>query len=153
MAIKIGGTTIVTDSRGVSNITSGVIVGIESAGTRNGIGATTLNFVGSGVSIRGVDSATIDVVIAGGSGGGGGSLGISSNALNTDPAKNTLVGTGITHLNFVGAAVTNVGLTTSVVTISKTLTLGRRSPSAAAEISLLAAGLAITLRGGSTVTV
>ena len=42
MAIKIGGTTIVNDSRGVTNITSGVVVGVKSDGTYLGAGATTL---------------------------------------------------------------------------------------------------------------
>lgn len=150
MAIKIGGTTIVTDGRGVTNITSGVIVGIKSDGTYVGAGRTTLNFVGTAVSVRAVDANIIDVILTGG--GGGGAIGISSNALNTDPAKNTLVGSGVTHINFVGAAASVVGLTTAVVTISKTLTLGRREE-AAASINVLGSGLQLTLRDGSTANV
>ena len=151
MAIKIGGTTIVTDGRGVTNITSGVIVGIKSDGTYVGAGRTTLNFVGTAVSVRAVDANIIDVILTGG-GGGGGAIGISSNALNTDPAKNTLVGSGVTHINFVGAAASVVGLTTAVVTISKTLTLGRRI-AAAAAIDILGSGIPITLRDGSTANI
>lgn len=147
MAIKIGGTTIVTDGRGVTNITSGVIVGVKSDGTYLGAGATTLNFVGSAVSIRSVDSNTLDVIVSGG--GGGGAIGVSSNALSTDPAENTLVGTGVTHLNFVGAGATMVGLTTAVVTISKTLTIGRRGV-AAETISVVGTELEVTRRDGST---
>ena len=136
MAIKIGGTTIVTDSRGVSNITSGVIVGINSDGTYVGAGRTTLNFVGSAVSVRAVDSSRIDVIV-------------SSNSLNTDPTKNTLVGSGVTHLNFVGAAASMVGLTTAVVTISKTLTIGRRGV-AAETISVVGTNLQLGRRDGTT---
>jgi hypothetical protein len=76
MAIKIGGTTIVTDGRGVTNITSGVIVGVKSDGTYLGAGATTLNFVGSAVSIRAVDAGRVDVIVSGGGGAGVSSTGI-----------------------------------------------------------------------------
>ena len=76
MAIKIGGTTIVTDGRGVTNITSGVIVGVKSDGTYLGAGATTLNFVGSAVSIRAVDADRVDVIVSGGGGAGVSSTGI-----------------------------------------------------------------------------
>ena len=150
MAIKIGGTTIVTDSRGVTNITSGVIVGINSDGTYVGAGRTTVNFVGSAVSVRAVDANRIDVIVSGG--GGGGAICVSSNALNTDPTKNTLVGTGVTHLNFVGAGATMVGLTTAVVTISKTLTIGRRGV-AAETISVVGTNLQLTRRDGTTADV
>lgn len=69
MAIKIGGTTVVTDARGISNITSGVIVGIQSGGTRIGVGATTLNFIGSGNTVQyNAGTNTIDVSISGGGG-------------------------------------------------------------------------------------
>ena len=77
---------------------------------------------------------------------------VFSNSLNVDPSKNTFVGTGITHINFVGAGATVVGLTTAVVTISKSLTIGRRIESAA-SVNLLASGLEITRRSGSTVVV
>ena len=72
MAIKVGGVTVVDDSRGLSNIASGAVVGIQSAGTTIGAGATTLNFVGSGNSIS-YDSSTntIDISITGGGGGAG----------------------------------------------------------------------------------
>jgi hypothetical protein len=51
MAIKVSGTTVINDSRGVVNIASGVITGIQSGGTVVGAGATILNFVGTGNSI------------------------------------------------------------------------------------------------------
>ena len=71
MSIKVGGVTVVDDSRGLSNIASGAVVGIQSAGTRIGAGATTLNFVGSGNSISyNSGTNTIDISITGGSGGG-----------------------------------------------------------------------------------
>lgn len=150
MAIKIGGTTIVNDSRGVTNITSGVVVGVKSDGTYLGAGATTLNFVGSAVSIRAVDSATLDVIVSGG--GGGGAIGISSNSLNVDPAENTLVGSGITHINFVGAGATVVGLTTAVVTVNKSLTIGRRTTAASVDLSSTSAAI-VGLRDGSTASI
>jgi len=149
----------------VNNVTAGVItatsysgdgsqltgggVGIQSGGTLVAYGATIVNFVGSGASVRDLGSNAVEVLV---SGGGGGSIGISSNALNVDPSKNTFVGTGITHINFVGAGATVVGLTTAVVTITKTLTIGRRNV-AAASVNLLASGLELTLRSGSTVVV
>ena len=150
----------------VNNVTAGVItatsyngdgsqltgrgVGIQSGGTLVAYGATIVNFVGSGASVRDLGSNTVEVLVSGG--GGGGSIGISSNSLNVDPSKNTFVGTGITHINFVGAGATVVGLTTAVVTISKSLTIGRRIESAA-SVNLLASGLEITRRSGSTVVV
>jgi hypothetical protein len=145
MAIKIGGTTVVTDGRGLSNITSGAIIGIQSGGTYLGAGATTLNFVGAGNSLRYISATnTIDVVISG-SGGGGGAIGVSSSG--------TLVGTGITNINFVGAAVTNVGLTTSVVTITKTLTVGRRLGFTAGTIPLTTPTVQLRRRNGTTSSV
>ena len=72
MAIKVGGVTVVDDSRGLSNIASGAVVGIQSAGTTIGAGATTLNFVGSGNSISyNSGTNTIDISITGGGGGAG----------------------------------------------------------------------------------
>lgn len=71
MAIQIGGTTVINDSRGISNITSGVIVGVQSGGVAIGTGATTLNFIGSGNTFSyNSGTNTIDVSISGGSGGG-----------------------------------------------------------------------------------
>jgi len=71
MAIQIGGTTVITDSRGITNISSGVIVGVQSGGTRIGAGATTLNFIGSGNTVQyNAGTNTIDISISGGGGGG-----------------------------------------------------------------------------------
>lgn len=73
MAIKIGGTTVIDDSRNLTNINSGAILGIQSAGSPQGVGATVLNFIGAGNTFR-YDSATktLDISIQGGAGGGGG---------------------------------------------------------------------------------
>ena len=89
MAIKVGGVTVVDDSRGLSNIASGAVVGIQSAGTAIGTGATTLNFVGSGNSIT-YNSGTnsIDISITGGSGGGAGAgetTGVTTSAVFSNP--------------------------------------------------------------------
>lgn len=84
-------------------------------------------------------SNAVEVLITGG--GGGGSIGISSNSYTT------LTGTGVTHLNFVGAAVTMVGLTTAAVTVTKTLTVGLRTD--AASIDLATGFLSVQKRDGS----
>jgi hypothetical protein len=68
MAIKIGGTTVITDGRQLVNISSGLGVGIQSGGQQVGTGITQLNFTGSGNNIiSGSGISTISI-----SGGGGG---------------------------------------------------------------------------------
>jgi hypothetical protein len=70
MAIKIGGTTVVTDARGITNIVSGVVVGVQSAGATIGTGATTINFIGAGNTLQyNASTNTIDISISGGGGG------------------------------------------------------------------------------------
>lgn len=92
-------------------------VGVSSAGEIiANTGVQTLNFVGAGNTFR-VRGNTVDVSIS----GGGGSVGVSSNSFSS------FVGSGITHFNFIGAAVTAVGLTTAAVTINKTLSILARS--------------------------
>lgn len=97
-------------------------VGITSAGEIiASTGVQTLNFVGAGNTfvLRG---NTVDISIE-----GGGAIGVSSNTFDS------LTGTGFTHFNFIGAAVTAVGTgdvggaKTAVVTINKTLQIGTRS--------------------------
>jgi len=124
---------------GIVTAVGGFNIGIQSAGNPVTTGViTAINFVGAGNTLQYNSSTkTVDISIAG---GGGGAVGVSSGG--------TLVGTGITNINFVGAAVTNVGLTTSVVTITKTLTIGRRTT--AASITLTGSSAAIGLRGGGT---
>lgn len=95
-------------------------IGIQSAGTLIRDNVTTLNFIGAGNTFA-INGSTVDISI---SGGGGGSVGVSSNSLVD------YVGTGITHFNFIGAAVTAVGLTTANVTINKTFTIGTRAGAA-----------------------
>ena len=73
-------------------------VGIQSAGTLIRDNVTSLNFIGAGNTFA-VNGSTIDISIS----GGGGAVGVSSNSFST------LVGTGITQFNFVGAAVTVLG--------------------------------------------
>lgn len=73
MAIKITGTTVIDDSRNLTNINSGAILGIQSSGTVVGSGATTLNFVGAGNTFSyNAGTKTLDISIQGGGGGGGG---------------------------------------------------------------------------------
>ena len=74
MAIKVGGITVIDDSRNLTNISGGSISGIQSGGQTIGAGATVLNFTGSGNELTyNAGTNTIDITIAG-SGGGGGSV-------------------------------------------------------------------------------
>jgi hypothetical protein len=72
MAIQIGGTTVIDNSRSLQNITGGAILGIQSAGTVVGSGATTLNFIGAGNTFAYDEGTkTLDISIQGGGGGSG----------------------------------------------------------------------------------
>jgi hypothetical protein len=142
MAIKISGTTVIDDSRNLVNINSGLGVGIQSAGTAVGYGITQLNFAGVGNTFS-VSGNTATITISGG-GAGGGSLGVSSSG--------SIVASGVTNLNFVGVAITAVGLTTAVVTVTKTLTVGRRNQSAS-TLNLTTTSGSLLLRSGSSVSV
>lgn len=51
-SIKINNINVINSSRGLQNITSGAIVGINSNGQYIGAGTTTLDFVGVGISVR-----------------------------------------------------------------------------------------------------
>ena len=124
----------------------GVGIGTDTTGSI-GFAVTSLNFIGAGNTFA-YDAATntVDISISGSGGGGGGAIGISSNSM-TD-----YVGTGVTHVNFVGMAVTAVGLTTAVVTVAKDLTIAPRS-GGYITINIIGAGLEIRLRNGSVVEV
>jgi len=96
-------------------------VGINSGGTIIASdGIQTLNFVGAGNTFL-LRGNTVDISIE-----GGGAIGVSSNTLDS------LVGSGFTHFNFVGAAITAIGTgdvggaKTAIVTINKTLSIGTR---------------------------
>jgi len=70
MAIKISGTTVIDDSGNLTNINSGAIIGIQSAGNAIGAGATTLNFIGAGNTFSySAGTKTLDISISGGGGG------------------------------------------------------------------------------------
>lgn len=72
MALKIQGTTVIDDSRNLTNINSGAVLGIQSAGIPTGAGATTLNFIGAGNTFAyNPSTKTLDISISGGGGGGG----------------------------------------------------------------------------------
>ena len=72
MAIKISGTTVIDDSRNLTNINSGAVIGIQSAGLAVGSGATTLNFIGAGNTFAyNAGTKTLDISIQGGAGGAG----------------------------------------------------------------------------------
>lgn len=79
MAIKISGTTVVDDSRNLVNLNSGAIVGVQSAGSVVGAGATTINFIGAGNTFNyNPSTKTLDISIQGGGGGGVSTTGILS---------------------------------------------------------------------------
>jgi hypothetical protein len=79
MAIQIGGTTVIDNSRSLQNITGGAILGIQSAGTPQGIGATNLNFIGAGNTFYyNTGTKTLDISIQGGGGGGVSTTGIAT---------------------------------------------------------------------------
>jgi hypothetical protein len=70
MAIKISGTTVIDDSRNLTNINSGAVIGIQSAGLAVGSGATTLNFIGAGNTFAyNAGTKTLDISIQGGGAG------------------------------------------------------------------------------------
>lgn len=72
MAIQIGGTTVIDNSRSLQNITGGAVLGIQSAGLPIGVGATTLNFIGLGNTFSyDAGTKTLDISIQGGGGGSG----------------------------------------------------------------------------------
>jgi hypothetical protein len=80
MAIKISGTTVIDDSRNLTNINSGAVIGIQSAGLAVGSGATTLNFIGAGNTFAyNAGTKTLDISIQ----GGGGGAGVSSTGILT----------------------------------------------------------------------
>ena len=80
----------------------------------------------------------------GGGGGGGGAIGIQSTF--GIPASTERIGYGITDLNFVGAGISLVGVSTAVVTINKTLVIGTRLGTQTINVS---SGIAtIQLRSG-----
>ncbi len=136
-ATSLQATVFYGDGSQLDHISAGV--GIQSGGTLVAYGATTLNFTGTGASVRSLGSNAVEVLISGG--GGGGSIGISSNSFTS------FTGTGVTHVNFVGAAVTMVGLTTAAVTVTKTLTVGLRTD--AATIDLATGTLSVQKRDGT----
>ena len=124
-------------------------IGVSSAGEIiASTGVQTLNFVGTGNTFL-LRGNTVDVSI---SGGGGGSIGVSSNSFSS------LVGAGFTHFNFIGAGITALGTgdvggaKTAVVTINKTLTIGKRSGSSA-TINVSSGVSTIALRSGGIGTI
>lgn len=101
MAIKVSGTTVIDDSRNLTNINSGAVIGIQSGGLSVGAGATTLNFIGVGNTFAyDAGSRTLDISIQG---GGGGAIGIQSGGQR--------VATGITDINIEIGSVTSRNIT------------------------------------------
>lgn len=81
MAIQIGGTTVIDNGRSLQNITGGAILGIQSAGSPQGIGATNLNFIGAGNTFfYNAGTKTLDISIQGG-GGGVSTSGVTTSAI------------------------------------------------------------------------
>ena len=145
-SVSIGLTEVISSSRQLKNITSldaTTTSTIENAIANAPNTFTDLNVSGiatfSNVNITGVATATkfyenTTPLITG--------VGISSDS--------TRVSTGITDFNFIGAEVTD-NSTLATVTIKKTLTLTRRD-NPYATLNSLGAGIPLTIRNGSTVT-
>lgn len=86
MAIKISGTTVIDDSRNLTNINSGAILGIQSAGNPVGSGATTLNFIGAGNTFSyNAGTKTLDISIQGGGGSGVSTIGVTTGYIWSNP--------------------------------------------------------------------
>lgn len=87
MAIQINDTTVIDDSRNLKNINSGAILGIQSAGQDVGVGATTLNFIGTGNTFAyDAGTRTLDISIQGGGGGTGVStVGVTTGFIWSNP--------------------------------------------------------------------
>lgn len=70
----------------VQLISDGAIIGIQSAGTRVGAGATTLNFIGAGNTFAyNAGTKTLDISIQGGGGGSIGTTGITTQTIFSNP--------------------------------------------------------------------
>jgi hypothetical protein len=90
MALQIGGTTVIDDSRTLVNVSSGLFgisgVGIQSAGTAVGYGITQLNFAGAGNTFS-VSGTTASITISGSGGGSGvSSTGVTTAAIFSNPS-------------------------------------------------------------------
>lgn len=88
MALQIGGTTVIDDSRTLVNVSSGLFgVGIQSAGNAVGYGITQLNFAGAGNTFS-VSGTTASITISGSGGGGSGvsSTGVTTAAIFSNPS-------------------------------------------------------------------
>lgn len=108
MAIKISSTTVIDNSRNLTNISNLDSSGISTIGTvQIGSGIVTAT---SGVVTYYGDGSRLTNIISG--------VGIQSGT--------TVVGTGFTDLRFVGASATAIGVSTAVITVNKTLEIGTR---------------------------
>lgn len=136
MAIKIGGTTVITDNRAITGITSGVVVGIRSAGTLISAAATTLNFVGSGNTFAyNASTNTIDISISGSSGGG-----VGQKVTGDNDNLFTWIAAAATVTNNITFDTTNSGAVNSyIVTIIPNITV--------------ASGIAVTVGAGKTLVI
>lgn len=72
----------------VQLVSDGAVIGIQSAGTPIGTGATTLNFIGVGNTFAyNAGTKTLDISIQGGGGGSGvSSTGVSTSAIWSNPS-------------------------------------------------------------------
>ena len=71
----------------VQLVSDGAIIGIQSAGTAVGSGATTLNFIGAGNTFAyNSGTKTLDISIQGGGGSGISTTGVSTAAIWSNPS-------------------------------------------------------------------
>ena len=98
MAIKISGTTVIDDSRNIQNI------GVATATTFSG--NLTGNVTGNATGLSGTPNLNVGIVTATSfSGSGSGLTGVSTNFVASIGIQSagTVIGAGITQLNFIGA--------------------------------------------------
>jgi hypothetical protein len=159
MAIKISGTTVIDDSRNLTNINSGAVIGIQSAGLSVGSGATTLNFIGAGNTFAyNAGTKTLDISIQGGGGIGTAdninttgniSAGIiTATRLDIPPVPITFspaIGTTEVSLNSNIIITFNVGVTTGTGNI--TLRSGSAGGTAFSTIGVSSSS--VTISGGA----
>jgi len=123
----------------VQLVSDGAVIGIQSAGTVIGSGATTLNFVGAGNTFAyNAGTKTLDISISGGSGGGG-----IGTVINYDDGK-------ASPFSFIDAEVTitsNLNLDTTNAGASQSYIV-----SAVPKITV-ASGVAVTVGSGKTMVI
>ena len=125
----------------VQLVSDGAVIGIQSAGTVIGSGATTLNFIGAGNTFAyNAGTKTLDISISGSSGGGGGGLGTAINYTDGTASPFSYIDRYATVAEDMLLDTTTAGVSTSLI-VSVTPNI---------EIS---SGVAVTVGAGKTMVI